>query len=145
MARRGIYRLVVVLVAVGVAFAIAGRPLAMAAGGCDVRQEVLGVLLATERYTKIASEAFMTNGLPRRDATLARIEFEVQKQRAYYLCKSALTAKGSPEQQIMELVSASAHAYTMLLLNPNHPAVKAGREATMQLIEASQRYFDAKP
>lgn len=149
MARRGdgIYRLVAVLLAVGVAVAIVERPLALAAGGCDVRQEVLGVLLAMERYAKTAGEVLTTKRLPLRDAMLAEIEFEVQKRRAYYLCKPALTVKGSPEQQIMELVSASAHSYTMQLMGGTSadPGVKAGREATLRLIEVSRRYFDAKP
>jgi hypothetical protein len=149
MARRGngTYIRFVLLVAVGIALAIAGRPLAVAAGGCDVRQEILGVLLAMERYAKIAGEAYTLKRLPLRDATLARIELEVQKERAYYLCKPVLTVKGSPEQQIMELVNAQVHGYNMLLLgkSPDDPAVKAGHEAALRLIEASRRYFEAKP
>jgi hypothetical protein len=112
---------------------------------CDVRQEILAVILAAKRYSSTTSKAVTLQQLPKADAVRAGIDFENQRTRAYYVCPAQLRREGSPEKQIMDLVLQQAHVSDMFLIQGvaaiNQPTVKAGNEASLQLIEVAGRYF----
>jgi len=114
---------------------------------CDVRQEVLAVVLALNRFTSTTSKAVLQE-LPRADAVRAGLDFENQKTRAYYVCPIQLRREGSPEAQIMELVFRQAHASQMMLIQGvtaiDVPTVKEGTEAGLKLIDVAARDFGLK-
>lgn len=129
----------------GVGLAI--TPGALAQASCDPRKEILDVLTALDRYVGYATEALSLHRVPLSDAVKAGIDFEAQRDRAYYLCGPQFKAEGTKERRLMELVSLHASAFALMLSGASidSPNVKAGHEAGRELVGVAHNYFTGTP
>jgi len=114
---------------------------------CDVRKELLALIVAVSRYDSMATEALTLKRLPLADAMRAKADYDSQLLRLTYLCKSEIRNEQSQERAVMVLAIRQAGGVTLLLTGASidDPLVKAGHEAAMKMIDVAGRYFDTKP
>jgi hypothetical protein len=114
---------------------------------CDIRKELLALIVAVSRYDSIGTEALTLKRLPLADAMRAKADYDSQLLRLTYLCKPEIRNEQSQERAIMVLTIKQASGVTLLLTGApiDEPLVKAGHEAAMKLIDVAGRYFDTKP
>jgi hypothetical protein len=121
-------------------------PTAATAETCDIRKELLALIVAVSRYNSMATEALLKR-LPLADAIRAKADYDSQLLRLTYLCKPEIRNEQSQERAVMVLAIKQAGGVTLLLTGASidDPLVKAGQEAALKLIDVAGRYFDTKP
>jgi hypothetical protein len=121
-------------------------PTLAAAESCDIRKELLALIVAVSRYDSLGTEVILKR-LPLADGIRAKADYDSQLMRLTYLCKPEIRNEQSQERAVMILAIKQASGVTLLLTGASvdDPLVTAGHEARMKMVDVAGRYFDTPP
>jgi hypothetical protein len=118
-------------------------PSSASAETCDLRKEILALIISIDRYVSTATEAVTLRRVPIANALNAKFDFEAQRTRLGYLCRAELRSDSSAAREIGNLAWQQANAMDLMLLGRHDKAsIKSGGDAGLKLIELAAKYFD---